>query len=477
MKLRKFIAIAFCMVVLFPATACNTFHSENTSNSKKSSSETLSSAQGTTSTGISGLNDDPVESAEITAIRIANVKKYGESIFESATLKSDLGAYKINGDTYLKLDDVCSWFRTKGSYDQANHTITIGDATRASAVFYMPDLSAYPNLDEVIELPPHGLWTNSDITDFKFTTKGVPFQDTMKKIDKRLKAEGFSAATKQQYTELTNSLSEFKQGETKNTYLKYGKGKKESAIQLIDGGLDKNRVPSIIVRMKAESECAKKDSVEVENKPPVGVSDASKQDVTVKSAGITAIRTKATVKHYGLDTKVEVYNINGNPYLNFNDVSMLFHTEITGDQAKHTISIGGDITQANAQYYMPKDLSTFPNPENTIGFPPYEVWTDEGHSGEVIDFKYVTKYGSFQNLMKKIDLKLKSEGFTVATQEQYAQLTMKSHISAFQQGKIENTYIKYKKGFEDFNPYTIQFIEGGLDADKLPIIIVKMLAG
>ena len=144
---------------------------------------------------------------------------------------------------------------------------------------------------------------------------------------------------------------------------------------------------------------------------------------------------------------------------------------------KHTISIGGDVTQANAQYYMPKDLSEYPNPENTIGLPPYEVWTDEGHSGEVIDFKYVTKYGPFQDLMKKIDIKLKSEGFTVATQEQYAQLTMKSHISAFQQGKIENTYIKYKKGFENFNPDTIQFIDGGLDADKHPIMIVKMLAG
>ncbi len=105
-----------------------------------------------------------------------------------------------------------------------------------------------------------------------------------------------------------------------------------------------------------------------------------------------------------------------------------------------------------------------------IGLPPYEVDAG-GYIGVV--FKFVDKNEPFKDMIKKVDEKLVSDGFTAATEDQYADL-LKGQ-SEFAQGKIENTYIRYKNNNTSVSPYVIQIIDGGLNENKLPIIIVKML--
>ena len=128
------------------------------------------------------------------------------------------------------------------------------NGSRASALYYMPDLSAYPNLDEVMDLPPYEIHVYADggIADFNFVTKDVAFEDMIQKIDKVLKADGFTAVTEEQYTDLTNGISKFKQGKAENTYIKLKNNNKDVtpyAIQIIDSGVDENNLPIIIVKM------------------------------------------------------------------------------------------------------------------------------------------------------------------------------------------------------------------------------------
>lgn len=471
MKFKKILALCLLCSILSAAAACSTL------NSNTVSSGSISSAAVTASAKASSLKDDSSESATITAIKIAHVTDGIEADAIKYDAGSELTVYQINDEKYININDASSLLHKKITYDQTSNRITIGDSAQASADFYMPDLSAYPNLDEVIDLPPYGVRADSDVTDFKFLTKGVQFKDIMKKIDKRLKSDGFTAASEKQYTELTNSLSKFKQGEMKNTYVKYGSNKEEYAIQLIDGGLDKNKIPIVIVRMKAKSECAEKDQAETESSSSSSASGVDAKTVTVKGSGITADKINTIVQYYDFKANAYIYKISGNLYLDFDDVSNWFKTEFTCEPAKQTISIDGNVVaQANALYYMPDDLSAYPNLEDITGFPPYEVWTDECTSGGVIDYKYAVKDKSFQIAMEKISAKLKSKGFNAATKKQYENLTVASGISAFKQGKIENTYVKYKNSKEDFNPETIQIIDGGSDKNKMPIIVVKLLS-
>ncbi len=417
------------------------------------------------------------ENAEITAIKEkVKVDAYG-LVYYDADGSNTIDAYDINGNTYLLLDNVARMLHTELTYDDTNHTITAGDATRASAAFYMPDLSAYPVPDNTDDAPDVR-WTSDDVTDFTFVAKGVPFRTVTKEMDKKLKSDGFTAATEKQYTELTDSLSEFKQGECKNTYIKYGSNKEEYAAQMIDGGLDKNKNPIIIIKMKGIR--TKDDFVKIQNDAAVSVSGASQNDAA-DSAGITAVKTEVTVKYYDLKTKVDTCKINGNLYLNLSDVSCLFQTRIRYDQANHEILLGDEPRADAVRPMQTIDLEEYPNPEDMVGPPPDEVWSEDNLAA---NFKFVVKDGSYQDIRKKIEDKLKAEGFTIATEKQFNEIPNTSYTLAFQQGKIGNTYVKtsriqYSNGELSSDTYqsAVQLIDGGLDENKHPIITVKMLSG
>lgn len=242
MKICKILVV--CFLAFFAAAGCNAFGGEK-----------AATAAGPEAGGSSGLSR-PV----INVNENASKQKESEEVPESKSrvsvkyydAETDAAAYKMNGNVYMNLNDISRLFRTKITYEKTDNTVHIGDVARANAGYYMPDLSAYPNLDDVIGLPPYEIWTDGGVVDFTFVTKGVAFSDMMPQIDKALKADGFAAATKEEYTELTKTRKEFRKGEIKNTYIKYKKeeqGFSQNAIQILDGGLNKNKIPVMIVQM------------------------------------------------------------------------------------------------------------------------------------------------------------------------------------------------------------------------------------
>lgn len=201
----------------------------------------------------------------------------------------------------------------------------------------------------------------------------------------------------------------------------------------------------------------------------ISMSGCAKMDFAknADNSTMTAAKPEPSVKYYGAEVKVDTYNAYGNTYININDLSTLFKTKATYDSSTNSISIG-DSTRASAINYIP-DLSAYPALENVIGLPPYEVDVG-GYIG--VDFKFVTKNVPFKDMLKIIEEKLVTDGFAGATEDQYANL-IKGH-SEFDKGKIENTFIKYKNNSTDVSPYAIQIVDGGVDKNNLPIIIVKM---
>lgn len=242
MKIHKILVA--CLLAFFAATGCNALNGEKAAN-------TTAGPEAGGSSDLSGpvmnVNEDASKQSENEGVPESK-SKISVRYYDAET---NAAAYKMNGNVYMNLNDISNLFRTKITYEKTDDVVRIGDVARASADYYMPDLSAYPNLDSVIDLPPYEVWTDGGVVDFTFVTKGVAFSDMMPKIDKTLKADGFTVVTKEEYTELTKSRSEFKKGEIKNTYLKYKKEKELSpdTIQIINGGLNKSKTPIIIVRM------------------------------------------------------------------------------------------------------------------------------------------------------------------------------------------------------------------------------------
>lgn len=121
--------------------------------------------------------------------------------------------------------------------------------------YYIPKFTAYPDLSDAIALPPYEFRTDGSIGELKYVTKAVPFADILPKIDEELKAYGFSIANQRDFSELTSSLTQFKDGSQKNTYVKYQNNNRNLApyaVQIVDGGLNANKLPILIVRMAAD---------------------------------------------------------------------------------------------------------------------------------------------------------------------------------------------------------------------------------
>jgi hypothetical protein len=238
MKIRKILLV--CLSALFAAAGCSAYSGEKAGGADDSAAPVSGPV-----IHVDGKTANTEMGGEVLDLKnSAAVEYYGTN--------TNASAYQINGDYYMSLDDLSALFRTKFTYHKDANTVSIGDATRANADFYMPDVSGYPNLDRVIELPPYEVWTDGGVVDFKFLTKRVPFRDMMPKIDKALYADGFTVALREEYAQLTKAKSEFQQGERKNTYIKYKSGNTELTpyvIQIIDGGLNQDKLPVIVVRM------------------------------------------------------------------------------------------------------------------------------------------------------------------------------------------------------------------------------------
>ena len=438
---------------------------------------------GNSSNTAAGVSDhsqtDSAENAESTAIKKeVNMDSYG------LMYRNDHAgiAYSIDGNIYLSINDVASLSKTEIAYDEKDQEVTFGDSSHPSAGFYMPNLSAYPYFgysseDTVIDHLANIHWKADGIIDLTCVTTGMPFHDATAEINKKLKLDGFNAATEKQYTELSNKFSEFKKGELKNTYIKYGSEKEEYALQLLDGGQDKNKAPLMIVRIKGEPGYPKKNWTE---NPSDTVTGASEADSGQKGESTAALKTTVTVKYYDLAADISAYKIDGNLYMSMDDISRLFRTRMIYDPANRSVSFG-DATRACPAAGMSYDLAEYPNPENLIGSLPSEIWSEDGAA---VSFKFTAQDNSFQNVRKKFDEKLKSEGFSIATEKQYSGIPATAYTDAFQHGEIGNTYFKsnrmqYGNGelSSDTFQSVIQLVDGGLDENNHPVITVILLSG
>lgn len=189
-------------------------------------------------------------SLHVFALETLSVNK-NKSAIKYFNNEVKLDAYNINGSTYLKLRDVSNLFNTDVEYK--NNTIFIGDISRANVSYYTESLSGYPNLEDTIGLPLYEINITGNSTDFKFVTKNVSFKDMVKKIDAKLREDGFSVVKIDEYKDLIQHYDSFNSGKSEYTYIKYTKDVSGStmqyAIQIIDGGVDKNNLPIIIIRM------------------------------------------------------------------------------------------------------------------------------------------------------------------------------------------------------------------------------------
>lgn len=193
---------------------------------------------------------------------------------------NSVSVYDINGEIYINIKDVSGLSKTEYTFE--NNIITFGNEKQPSASFYIPDISAYPNFDyssenKVIDYLLDVHWKADGVIEYKCKTLNVMFKDAVKIIDKKLKADNFTLMNEKQYTELTNNLSDFKEGKIKNTYIKYLNDKEKYALQLIDGGFDGTKTPIILIKMMGEAGYPKKNWIENSSNIEIRSSDASKK--------------------------------------------------------------------------------------------------------------------------------------------------------------------------------------------------------
>lgn len=455
MNFQKFMALGLCLAVLLSAAACSTQTAvtpDSSAASTKSSSKLLSSARSS------------AENEKATAVEKAvSMDSYG-LIYRRDGSET---AYEINGNLYISTKNVSGLAKTAVEYDKANHTITIGDSAQMDVIHYLPSLSSYPNPDDGGNLPDIN-WASDGVTDFIFSSKDV----SLTNVEKKLKADGFAAATEKQYAELTDSLSEFKLGPVKNTYLKCGNGT-DYAVQVMQGKFNSSTLPAVVVRMKGES--GRKDLVETTGK--AAADSSSGKNAAGRKEAVEAAKTKVAVKYYDYTANIDAYTISDNLYLSLSDISCLFQTRIVYDRAGESISFG-DHSRASVVYGLSYDLSTYPNLEELIGSRPSEIHSDDG----VISFQFECKNGTFQDILTKISSKLKSDGFTAATEKQFSDLITRNRTNSLALGKRENTFTKFSKEkyatgelSSETIQSTVQIVDGGADKNKLPSVIIKMV--
>ncbi|HEX2985804.1 MAG TPA: hypothetical protein VHO71_03220 [Caproiciproducens sp.] len=470
--MRSTISMVCLSILLILTTGCAkeaatpSFPSSSVSSGSSSDQSAVSALVGSSMADSESSQPSSSPRQSVTAFSQAvNMDRYG------LVYRSDRAGtvYSIDGEIYLSLADASSLSKTAIAYDPTSGAITVGDRTKPNVNYYMPDLSAYPMLDNGNSLFNFH-WKANGVTDFLFSDRNSSFQKMLTEAARKLQSDDFVPVTKTQYAELRKNLSEFGQGELKNTFLKSGNGKEPYAIQLIDNGGSSG----ITARMKTDPGYS---AVNWMNNPSNVVIRPSKA-AALQGSAAAAVKTGVTVRYYDLQAHTDAYAIGGKLYLSLDDVSRLFRTKIICDYANHSISFGDGM---RARIEILFDLSEYPNLEEAIGSSPSEIWSE---NTIVTAFRFMAKNNSFQDTLKGIVKRLKEDGFTPATEEQFAKLPTTNYTNAFQPGGRKNTYtknnrVKYSNGESSSETFlsVIQILDEGLGKNKLPTVTVKVLNG